>query len=223
MIGQGKSGKSEFWSQGKKTVFIETEAGLNHLNVESFPCRNWSEIRAAVGKLIKAKDHKEFPDTVVVDTMDRLVDRSSQEVIARGRSKFPKMADQINSIGDVPNGNGWFWQSTMIKEFLGAMEQLPCALVLISHLKQQEVDEIVRKYNRWTISIGGQTGTGILHFVDHTIMLQCQQSGDKLIRTLRTKPTTTYEAGSRGNVIPDGMKWGDDARENYLEFRKLFD
>lgn len=221
MIGQGKSGKSEFWAQGKKTVFIETESGLNHLAVEKFPCRNWADIRNAVGRLIKAKDHPDFPDTVVVDTMDRLVDRSSQEVVERGRAKFPK--SEINGIGDVPNGNGWFWQQTMIKEFLGTMEQLPCALVLISHIKQQEVDEIVRKYNRWTISIGGQTGTGILHFVDHTVMLQCQQQGDRLVRTLRTKPTSVYEAGSRGDIIPDGMKWGDNARENYLEFRKLFD
>lgn len=221
MLGPGKSGKSEFWSQGKQTVFIETEAGLNHLDVNSYPCRNWDDIRSAVGKLIKSKNHPDFPDTVVVDTMDRLVDRAIQEIVARGQQKFPK--NEINGVGDIPNGLGWFWQSTMIKEFLGAMEQLPCALVLISHLKQQEVDEIVRKYNRWTISIGGQTGTGILHFVDHTIMLQCQQQGDKLVRTLRTKPTTAYEAGSRGGIIPDGMKWGNDARENYLEFRKLFD
>jgi len=222
MLGAGKCGKSEFWAQGKKTIFIETEPGLNHLQVESFPCRNWSEIREAVGKLTKFKDDPKFPfDTVVVDTMDRAVDRATQSLVEKGREKYPK--SEISSIGDIPNGTGWYWQTTLVKDFLGALESLPCATVLISHLKQQEVDEITRKYNRWSISIGGQTGTGILHFVDHTLMIQSQQVGDKIQRTVRTKPTAVYEAGSRGNVIPDGVKWGDNPSENYQAFRKLFE
>jgi hypothetical protein len=222
MIGQGKCGKSEFWAQGKKTVFLETEPGLNHLDVETYPCRNWQEIRQAVAKMMKYREDPQFPfDTIVVDTMDRAVDRLGQDCIERGKQKFPK--SEINSIGDIPNGSGWFWQTNGTKDFLGALELLPAATVLVSHLKQQEVDEIVRKYNRWTISIGGQTGTGILHFVDHTMMIQCSQQGEKLVRIVRTKPNMTYEAGSRGDIIPDGVKWSDDARANYLELRKLFE
>jgi hypothetical protein len=222
MLGQAKSGKSEFWSKGSRTLFIETEPGLNHLSVEKFPCRNWGDIRTAIGKLIKVKDHPDFPfDTLVIDTMDRAADRAAQDVIERGQSKYPK--NEINSIGDIPNGTGWFWQTTAVKDFLGALEVLPCATVLISHLKQTEVDEITRKYTKWSISIGGQTGGGILHFVDHTIFLHCSQQGDKIVRTLKTKPTAVYEAGSRDGIIPDGMKWGDDAAANYTAFRKLFD
>lgn len=222
MLGQAKSGKSEFWSMGKKTLFIETEPGLNHLNVEKYSCRNWQDIRNAVGKLMEFKDDPRFPfDTIVVDTMDRACDRANQSVTEWGKLKFPK--NEINAIGDIPNAVGWYRQTNAIKDFLGALEMLPAATILISHLKQQEVDEITRKYNKFTISIGGQTGTGILHFVDHTMMIHCQQQGDKIVRTIKTKPTAVYEAGSRGGDIPDGMKWGSSPAENYAEFRKLFD
>jgi hypothetical protein len=37
MLGQGGVGKSHFWSCGDRTLFLQTEAGLNHLSVEAVP------------------------------------------------------------------------------------------------------------------------------------------------------------------------------------------
>ena len=74
MIGSAGIGKSEFWSHGQ-TLYLQCEAGLNHLSVMKVPITSWEAVREAVGALIQANVKKEFPwDTVVIDTIDKLVD-----------------------------------------------------------------------------------------------------------------------------------------------------
>lgn len=240
MMGQGKIGKSEFWAQGDRSLFIETEPGLAHLSVMKVPVRNWQEIREVGAELIllwealkkkhgvsskaklTAEQCKEFPyDTVVVDTLDRLVNYSAEECVERGRNKFPK--NKIDAIGDIPNGAGWFWSTSNIGNCVAKLEELPVALVLVSHVKMEEVTEPTQKYHKKTIAIGGNTGTSILHFVDHTLQIEAFRRGDEIVRKIRSKPQQELEAGSRGDIVPDGMEWGAVAKDNYAKFRKLFD
>lgn len=240
MLGQGKIGKSEFWAQNEKALFVETEPGLAHLSVLKVPVRNWQDIRELAGELIRVweemkKKHnvvsksqltvdqcKEFPyDTIVVDTLDRLVTYSNEECIERGRNKFPK--NKIDAIGDIPNGAGWFWSTSNIGNCLAKFEELPAALAIISHVKMEEVTEPTQKYHKKTIAIGGNTGTSILHFVDHTLQIEAFRRGDDTIRKIRSKPQQELEAGSRGDIVPDGMEWNKNPKENFAKFRALFD
>lgn len=225
MLGDGKIGKSDFWSRGEKTLFLECEPGLNHLEVMSIPCRAWGDVQNAGGLLYKAWAAKEFPyDTVVIDTGDRFVDFGNEEIIERAKEKYKaEVADKINSIGDIPNGSGWYWSTELIKNALSKFEQLPCAVVVICHVSKKEVKEPTRSYHRDTISIGGQTGTSLIYWADHTLHVRARSAGDTIERNVRTKPTDTLEAGSRGGIVPDGMRWGKDMTENYKDFRKLFE
>ena len=225
MLGAGKIGKSEFWAEGKKTLFIETEAGLGHLSVMKMPCRSWADMREIFGLLYQAKAAATFPyDTIVVDTIDRLVAYAGEEAIARGKLKFQKtIADSIHSVGDIPNGAGWFWMGQMIEKGIGELEQLPAATVLIGHVNSKEIKEATRSINKDTISIGGQTGTKLLHWADHTLHIRSRLIGERLERIIRTIPSETLEAGSRGMRVPDMTKWGTDVAANYASFRKLFD
>src|SRR3990167_8161726 len=104
MIGQPGIGKSQFWSFGGKTLYLQTEAGLNHVSVMKLPCRNFDELKEILTALIQAQQANTFPyDTIVVDTIDELIDILIEECIKRGREKFLKIAGDINSIGDIPN------------------------------------------------------------------------------------------------------------------------
>ena len=73
-----------------------------------------------------------------------------------------------------------------------------------------------------TISIGGSLGDDLLAFTDHTMHLESHRIGDRLQRVVHTMPTQSREAKSRGSMIPDNMKWGDNMAENYKVFRGLF-
>lgn len=237
MLGPGGIGKSEFWAQGEKTLFLECEPGLGHLSVLKVPCRDWGDIREAYAQLYLAAqamgwdaskpDYEvaaKFPyDTIVIDTIDRFVSFGSEETIGRAKLKYKKdIADAINSLGDIPNGAGWYSQTELIGNSLRKFEGLPCAVVLIGHLKKETIEEATRKIPYTTISIGGQTGTNLLYWSDHTMHLQSRMVGDEIRRQVRTKPTENIEAKSKGGVIADPMPWGPDAKENYDRLRKLF-
>ena len=221
MLGDGGIGKSEFWAQGKRTLFVETEPGLNHLDVMRLPARSWDEFLEIGGALLKAQP---FPyDTLVIDTVDRWVMLIHEEVISRAKQKFRKAADEINSIGDIPNGTGWFWASQLVEQYLQKLENLPCAVALVGHVNDKLIEEPTRKYNKRTVSIGGQMGLKLLHWPDHTILVDSQMIGTELQRSLSTLPSQSREGKSRGAVVTHGMKWGKDAAANYAAFRKLFD
>jgi len=223
MIGPAGCGKSEFWSHGDKTLYIQTEAGLNHLEVMKVVVQCWEDFRNVAGLLIQANEKGEFPyDTIVIDTIDRLKDCGDQEAVARGKEKYAKLADSIHGIGDIPNGTGWMWSTQLIDLALSKLESLPCALVYIGHLATKEVKGPTSSYHRQTISIGGKTGEILCAWPDHFLSIEAELKGDKTVRKVRTMPTATVEAKSRGGIIMDGWLWDENSKVNYDKLRSKF-
>lgn len=226
MIGQGGIGKSEFWAQGEKTLFIECEPGLNFLEVMKVPVRAWGDFIGLGVALHEAAAKNEFPyDTIVIDTVDKWIDRANEEVIDRAKIKFAKAVEQgleINSIGDIPNGAGWAWATDLIDTYLDKLNKFPCAVVLVGHVDNKKVKGPNSDYDRASITIGGKMGTGLLHWSDHTMHIQTIPSGNSMRRYVRTKPTQSIEAKSRGGAIPDLWEWEENMKTNYSKLRKLF-
>ena len=223
MIGAGKIGKSSFWAQDEGAFFIETEPGLNHLAVRKLPCRSWDDLREIYAVLYEAYKAGLFPyQTLVIDTIDRLISYSQEECVQRAKVKFSKMAEQINTIGDIPEGVGWFWSTQMVDNMLTKLSEFPSALVLIGHVQNKEVKEPTRVIHKDTINIGGQMGTGLLGWPDHTLHWRTRMRGEAIERCLRTKPSEELEAGSRGNIVPDGFRIDGDLKAAYGKFRSLF-
>lgn len=224
MIGQSGIGKSEFWTNDPNAFFIQTEAGLNAYDVFKLEARSWDDLKQIYVSLKNAADNGKFPyTTIIVDTIDKVVKYAEEETVARGRKHFARIADQINSVGDIPNGGGWYTQKKLVLGFLDSIEQLPCAVAIVGHLTIKKIEEDSgNKYDKCTINIGGKTGEDILAWADHIMNIKGVMRGETLQRTVYTKPTQSREAKSRGCMIPDGMKWGVDGKVNYGEFRKLF-
>ncbi len=225
MIGQGKIGKSAFWACGSKTLFFEFEPGLNHLTCMRVPIRSWGEFRDGMGQLIQLAQGDTFPyDTLIIDTIDMFVIRSGEEIVERARAFFSqKVAERINTIGDIPEGKGWFQQKQLIQIALDKLTQLPAAIVLIGHVQNKEITEPTRRYHKDTINIGGQVGVGFLHWADHTLHVRASYSGQEIRRVIRTMPSESLEAGSRGQLVPDHFVLNGNLTESYQTFRQLFD
>jgi len=220
MIGAAGIGKSEFWSHGN-TLYLQCEAGLNHLDVFKVPVRSWDEFRDAVGALITAATKKDFPyDTVVIDTIDKLVDYAQAEVVMRGKEKFKNL--EINTVGDLPNGQGWYQVTNLMENALSKLEELPCAVCYIGHLDNKEIKEPTRSIHKQTISVGGKLGGMLVAWADHFLNIEAQYSGSDLRRKVRTLPTQTLDAKSRGGVVPDGWVWDAKSQINYDKLRGLF-
>lgn len=221
MIGAPGIGKSKFWSFCNG-LYIQTEAGLNHLSVFKMPCRSWEEFKEIYTLLIQAHQAGKFPyDTLIIDTIDKFVDLAQQEVIARGRNKFKQI--EINTVGDIPNGAGWAWSQDLVENALTKLEELPCAIAYIGHLELKEVKEPTRSIHKQTISIGGKMGGMLTAWPDHLLNVETQLVGSEQRRKVRTLPTQTIDAKSREGMVKDGWLWTADDKENWETFRKMFE
>lgn len=222
MLGHSGIGKSTFWAQDENALFLQCEAGLNYLDVFKVPITSWDDLRQTYGELKEMADSGKFKySTIVIDTIDRLVDYAEEEVIGIARGFYKKV--EINTIGDIPEGGGWAKRQEKVMMFLGLLERLPCAVAWISHPNIKRIEEPTRKYDKTTITIGGKLGLDLLGWTDHTLHLDALQVGDRLCRTVYTIPTQAREAKSRGGVVPDGWKWKDDMVENFKYLRGLFE
>ena len=221
-LGAAGIGKSEIWSHAKNPLYIEAEAGLNFIDACKMPVRSWEDVHGTIGALLKAKD--DFPyDVVIVDTIDRILVCIEDEVMGWARKKYEK-GNEYQGVGDIPEGAGWYRREAMINKFLKAIEVLPCAKVLIGHLADKEVKvQGAKGYHKSTINIGGKIGANILAWSDHTLNITGQMMGDELKRVVYTKPTMSREAKSRGNMVQNGWRWGNDSKDNFDKLREQFD
>lgn len=223
MLGPSGIGKSEFWAQGDKTLFLEFEPRLDHLSVLKVQIRSWDDFLGSLELLYKEAQKPEFPyDTIVVDTGDKYVERCTEAVIDWGQEKYKKV--QVDAIGDIPEGVGWFRTTTMAMTGFDRLTALPAAIVVICHIKEETIKEAGSEYKKATVSLGGQMGTRLLGWSDHTLHVRARYIGDTVHRNMRTIPSQLMEAKSSGGIVPDGMVWtAKDPAGNYSKFRALFD
>lgn len=220
MTGPSKSGKTKFWAMNPKTYFVKLESGHNHVVHNGTECRTFQEVMTLKNKIFQAVKAGIWPyDTIVFDTGDRLLDYITEDVILLAQDKYKKA--EINGIGDIPEGNGWFMLKTKVNLFLKQLEELPCAVVLIFHVTTDQREDQVGKYTIETINVGGKSGKAILAWADHVLHVRATTVGDKAMRKLLTRGTRNIEAGNRAGLPPE-MPWVESDKENFQKFQAHF-
>ena len=223
MLGQAGIGKSEFWAQDPGAFFVDAEWNLNHLAVKRLPCRSWEDLREILTLLYQAHQAGTFPyTTLVFDTYDRLVNYANEEVVSLARRKFAKAAENIHTIGDVPEGVGWDMRKNLVMGMLQKIEQFPCAKVIIAHANNKEIKEPTRVIHKDTINIGGQLGTDTLAWANHILHIRASLQGTTLQRKVYALPSETIEAKSHGGAVPDKWEWSLSSTENFGKLKGLF-
>jgi len=233
VVGSPGIGKSGLMARGEDTLVIQTEAGLNHIKCKKVVCRSWQDWEDIWAALVKSKQSGKFPyDTIGIDTIDNLVDYANDEAVERGRIKYK--AAEINTVGDIPNGAGWAWSTDLVKNVLEKLESLEVCVYYVGHLENREIKlPNNTSIHKQTISIGGKTGGFLVSWPDHLLNIEAKMSGDKVLRKVRTIPTATMDAKSKGAIIPNGWEllspevMSAEAItkcdvDNYNRLRKLF-
>lgn len=206
VLGSPGIGKSGIMARGEKTLVIQTEAGLNHIKCMKVVCRSWTDWEDIWSALIKSKQAgKLLYDTIGIDTIDNFVDYANDEAVSRGQAKYK--AAEINTVGDIPNGAGWSWATDLIKNAFEKLESLGVCVYYIGHLEYKEVKQPNNvSIHKQTIGIGGKTGGFLVAWPDHLLNIESKLQGDKVIRKIRTIPTATMDAKSKGAVVPNGFE-----------------
>lgn len=230
MMGHSGVGKSTFWSFANNPLYIQTEKGLNFLDVCKVECKCYADVMNVIDELIKkysecATNKTEFPyDLIVVDTVDRFVDFAYQATLEWANQRYKKTGGH-ETIQDIADGTlGWSIRQSLVGRLLIELDKLPVAKALIAHDELKTIKEKgTPDYTKTTISIGGKVGGDLLAWVDHNLLVVGKMQGDSLKRTVYTQPSQSRECKSRGGIVKNGWVWSDNDVDNFKKLREQFD
>ncbi len=153
-------GKTTLASQSLNPVFLDTEAGTDHLEVARIPdLEKWEDITAVIQHLA-TEDHG-FK-TVVIDTVDWLEKRLA-EFVCRKANK--------TSIEDFGYGKGHVLVAEEMAKFLASLDTLlkrGMHVILLAHstVKKFEMPDAAGSYDRFELKLNKQTAPLIKEWAD---------------------------------------------------------
>jgi len=203
IYGQPKTGKSTFGSQLPRALFMNFEQGTNALaGIRSQPIFRWTDAKQVLTQLRKPQA-KEMFDTVVVDTAS---------IAWQLCEKYICQRENVDSIRDVPWGQGWNMLKQEFSEFWREITLLGFGILFIAHSKDKPTE--MRNEDGEPITavcpdLPNQCYTIINSIVDIIGYLQVQMNPDGTSeRFLYTRSTPYVFAGSRYQYLAPKIKFG---------------
>lgn len=203
IYGQPKTGKSTFGSQLPRALFMNFEQGTNALaGIKSQPILRWTDAKKVLTQL-RQPQAKEIFDTVVVDTAS---------IAWQLCEKYICQRENVDSIRDVPWGQGWNMLKQEFSEFWREITLLGFGILFIAHSKEKPTemrDEEGNAISAVCPDLPNQAYTIINSIVDIIGYLQVQMNPDGTSqRYLYTRSTPTIFAGSRYQYLKSKIPFG---------------
>ena len=203
IYGQPKTGKSTFGSQLPRALFMNFEQGTNALaGIRSAPILRWTDAKKVLTQLRKPQA-KEMYDSIVVDTAS---------IAWQLCEKYICQRENVDSIRDVPWGQGWNMLKNEFSEFWREITLLGFGILFIAHSKDKPTE--MRNEDGEAITavcpdLPNQCYTIINSIVDIIGYLQVQMNPDGTSeRYLYTRSTPYVFAGSRYQYLEPKIKFG---------------
>ena len=203
IYGQPKTGKSTFGSQLPRALFMNFEQGTNALaGIRSAPILRWTDAKKVLTQLRKPQA-TEMYDSIVVDTAS---------IAWQLCEKYICQRENVDSIRDVPWGQGWNMLKTEFSEFWREITLLGFGILFIAHSKDKPTE--MRNEDGEAITavcpdLPNQCYTIINSIVDIIGYLQVQMNPDGTSeRYLYTRSTPYVFAGSRYQYLAPKIKFG---------------
>ena len=203
IYGQPKTGKSTFGSQLPRALFMNFEQGTNALaGIRSAPILRWTDAKSILSQLRKPQA-KEMYDSIVVDTAS---------IAWQLCEKYICQRENVDSIRDVPWGQGWTMLKNEFSEFWREITLLGFGILFIAHSKEKPTEMTDDEGNVLTAvcpDLPNMCYTIINSIVDIIGYLQVQMNPDGTSeRYLYTRSTPTIFAGSRYQHLAPKIKFG---------------
>ena len=203
IYGLPKSGKSTFGSQLPRALFMNFEQGTNALaGIRGVPMLRWTDAKKVLTQLRKPQA-KEMYDTIVVDTVS---------IAWQLCEKYICQRENVESIRDVPWGQGWNMLANEFSEFWREITLLGFGILFIAHTKDKPTemrDEDGNAISAVCPDLPNKAYTIINSIVDIIGYLQVQMNPDGTSeRYLYTRSTPTVFAGSRYQYLKPKIPFG---------------
>lgn len=199
-------GKSTFASQAPNPVFIQTEEGLDAINVTAFPlCQSYEDILDAIGSL--AQEDHEFA-TVVIDSADW-----AEQLIHKRVAKDNNVAT-IDAIG---YGRGYKAATDYWKQLLDGLDHLRSdknmQVILLAHTQVKRFDDpLADPYDRYQLDLHHGSASLISEWCDILMFANQQYSTVKSDVGFNQKVTRAVGSGMRLLYTQERPGWQAKSR-----------
>lgn len=167
IYGPQKIGKSSFGALADRTVFIQTEDGLDALGANAFPLsRSFDEVMKNLQSL--AEEAHDFK-TLAVDSLDWLEPLVWQETIVR--VPFTEKGKKVENIEDYGYGKGYAHAMEVWKEYIDALDYLRqekgMTIIQICHAQIRKFENPETDiYDRYELKLQKQAAAKIMEHSD---------------------------------------------------------
>jgi hypothetical protein len=215
-------GKSTFAAQAPNPVFIQTEEGLDAINVTAFPlCQSYEEIIDAIGSL--AQEDHDF-GTVVIDSADW-----AEQLVHKRVAKDNNVAT-IDAIG---YGRGYKAATDYWKQILEGLDHLrsdkSMQVILLAHTQVKRFDDpLADPYDRYQLDLHHGSASLISEWCDILMFANQQYSTVKSDVGFNQKVTRAVGSGNRVLYTQERPGWQAKSRwplpdQLPLEYAKFAD
>ena len=199
-------GKSTFAAQSPNPVFIQTEEGLDAINVTAFPvCQSFDDMMDAIGSLA-AEDH-DF-NTVVLDSADW-----AEQLVHKRVAKDNNVAT-IDAIG---YGRGYKAATEYWRQILDGFDHLRnnkgMQVVLLAHTQVKRFDDpLADPYDRYQLDLHHGSASLISEWCDILMFANQQYSTVKSDVGFNQKVTRAVGSGNRVLYTQERPGWQAKSR-----------
>lgn len=207
-----KVGKTSFAAQLDKNLILATELGTNGLdNLSVIPIMKWVDVKSVL-KQLRDPRAREMYDTITFDTISIAADLVE---------KFICQREGVDSIRDVPYGQGWKMVAKELQETLREITMLGFGLILICHSKEKAsnyTDEDGNPISSVEPDLSKNVYTVANAICDLIAYINVEfDKDDKSHRYLYTRQTPTIFAGSRWKYLAPKVEFGYKELVNAIE------
>ncbi len=195
LYGQSKIGKTTLCAQISDVLILATEPGANHVEAYKLVIDSWQSLLEACALLAKGNHPYK---ALAIDTIDNAFLFCRRHVCEKHGILDP---------ADMPYGKGHALVNGEFLRVLTKLAQLGFGLFLISHSQEIEIQARTGSYTKIVPTLPGKARQTVLGLVD--LVLYCDvevvqdEAGETAERrVMRTKPTSSYEAGDRTGRLP---------------------
>jgi len=199
-------GKSTFAAQASEPVFIQTEEGLDAINVTAFPvCQSMSDIMDAIG-VLASEDHQ-F-GTVVLDSADWAEQLVHKQVAAD---------NNVASIDAIGYGRGYKAATEYWRQILDGFDHLrntkSMQVILLAHTQVKRFDDpLADPYDRYQLDLHHGSASLISEWCDILIFANQQYSTVKTDVGFNQKVTRAVGTGNRVLYTQERPGWQAKSR-----------
>lgn len=194
IYGAPKVGKSTFCAGLDSPLFLDTESGLNNLEVFKTGIDSWETFKEAYREL-KSQQGKLPFKTLVIDTIDNLWQMCCDYICKQNK---------VVHESELEWGKGYAMVKREFNMALAAYRQLGMGMIYTSHAEAREIATRVGKYTRYEPTMPKKCAEAILPSVDFILYAENQDDAEGTEkRVIHTKPSKFWNAGDRTGKLPE--------------------